>query len=434
MVNMPHWPKNLSLSNRDNLEDIKKILHNLGNPQNSLPPVIHVAGTNGKASVISFLQAILLAENYKIHCHISPHIHRCNERIVISGSEISDNYLYEILEEIRLNSQNIVLSFSEAMIIAAILVFSRNAADICLIETGMGGRIDPTNIIDDKILTIITPISFDHEEFLGKTIAAIASEKVHIMRSNIPAIIGPQSQDAGKIIELYSLEINNIFKHFEQDYDLEINEDDSFNFRYNNLTINNLPKPSLEGQHQYINAAMAVASLCALEEFYPNKFKISEDSIKNGLKLAKNPGRLEKIDISHTNFSENIEIWLDGAHNIAGFFALARWLEEQMMFDQMHNKEKENYLIVGFTSGKVRSEFFSFFANMIDFICPIRVAGEPNPENAQIISQNIINIPNQCQDDLSDAINFLLQRSNNNCRIIIAGSLYLARDVKDFLT
>ena len=429
MVLMPHWPKNISLSNRDNLNDIQIILDNLGNPEKSLPPVIHIAGTNGKASSMSFLYAIFNDANYQIHNHISPHIHRCNERIIIAGKEISDDNLYQILEEIRINSQNINLSFSEAMIIAAIISFSRNKADLCLIETGMGGRIDPTNIISDKILTIITPISFDHEEFLGQTIAAIASEKAHIMRSNVPSIIAPQSQEAGKIIEFHSLEIGNILKHFDQDFDIEINENDSFNFRYNNHILENLPKPSLEGEHQYINAATAIAAIFALKEFYPNKFQITENNIKNGLKMSKNAGRLEKIDILRPNWTKNDQIWLDGAHNIAGFFALARWLEEQIMFDEMNEIQRENYLIVGFTKGKVRSEFFSFFEDMIDFICPIRVAGEPNPENSEIIAKKIAKIPNQCQDNLLDAIDFLVQKSHKNCRIIIAGSLYLARDL-----
>lgn len=429
MVNMPHWPKpNLSNCQRDNLDDIKKILNNLGNPQNNLPPVIHVAGTNGKASVMAFLQAIFEDAGYKSHSHISPHIHRCNERILISGHEIMDDYLYQILEEIRINCQNIDLTFSEAMIIASILVFSRNPADICLIETGMGGRIDPTNAIDSKILTIITPISYDHEEFLGKTIAAIASEKAHIMRSNVPAIIGPQTRDAGKVIELHSLEINNILKHFDHDYNIEINEDDSFDFQYGDNNLINLPKPSLEGQHQYINCAIAVASIIALNDFCPDKFKITQDNIKNGLRNAKNPGRLEKIDINHSNLNQNDEIWIDGAHNIGGFYALAIWLEEQIMMDEIQGIERQNYLIVGFTKSKVKEEFFGFFDNMIDHICSIRVAGEPNPENANIIAKKIINIDNSCQDDLSSAIDFLVTKSDKNCRIIICGSLYLARD------
>lgn len=430
MVLMPHWPKNFLNCQRDNLGDIKKILSNLGSPEKSLPPVIHVAGTNGKASTISFLQSIFTDANYKVHLHISPHIHRCNERIIIAGQEISDDYLYKILEEIRINSENINLTFSEAMIIAAILVFSRNEADICFIETGMGGRIDPTNVINNKVLSVITPISFDHEDFLGQTIAAIASEKSHIMRSNIPAIIAPQAKDAGKIIELHSLEIGNILKHFGRDFDIEINENDSFYFQYKSQNLDNLPKPALEGEHQYINASLALATIFALEEFYPKKFKITEENITNGLKLAKNPGRLEKINLFHKNLNQNDEIWLDGAHNIAGFFALARWLEEQIMADEISGIKKENYLIVGFTVGKVRESFFVFFENMIDFICPIRVAGEPNPENANIIAKKIINIRNQPQDNLFDAIDFLANnKSNKNCRIIIAGSLYLARDV-----
>ncbi|MFT4717777.1 MAG: dihydrofolate synthase/folylpolyglutamate synthase [Rickettsiales bacterium] len=433
MVLMPHWPKSPLIScNRDDLSDIKRILDNLGNPEKSLPPIIHVAGTNGKASTISFLQGIFTSANYKIHAHMSPHIHRCNERIIIAGEEISDDYLYQILEEVRLSSGNINLTFSEAMIIAAILTFSRNDADICFIEAGMGGRIDPTNAIDDKILSIITPISFDHEKFLGQTIYAIASEKSHIMRTNIPAIIGPQALDAGKAIEIRSLVIDNVLKHFDQDFDIEINENNSFNFKYGDSLLQNLPKPSLEGEHQYINSSLAIATIFTLEEFYPNKFTINENDIRNGLENAKNPGRLEKIDIIHPHLDKNDEIWLDGAHNIGGFYALARWLEERIVDDEINDIERENYLLVGFTEGKVREEFFSFFEEMIDFVCSIRVSGEPNPENAEIIANKVVNINNSCKDDMSDAINFLSQRSKKSCRIIICGSLYLARDLREF--
>jgi dihydrofolate synthase/folylpolyglutamate synthase len=424
MVYLPHWPIPSKNTFTDfDLNRIRSILQKLDNPQNKLPPVIHVAGTNGKGSVIAFFASILVAAGYKTHIYTSPHLHHVNERIVIAGNAIDDGYLYEILEEIRSKSEGVFPSLFEGLTIASILAFSRNQADICLIETGMGGRVDATNIIDNKILTIITSISLDHTEFLGNNLAAIAAEKSYIMRKNIPAIIAPQDREAGAMLEIRALEIDAPLIHAEDNFNFKINSDKSFDFFYKNIILEKLPQPGLEGNHQYLNAALAIAGILTIKNF-----KINEEQIAQGLKQVKWPSRIEKINNNLNKLLKNkeSEIWIDGAHNTGGAFVLANWIKSK-------NDDKLNYLITGFTKNKSKTEFFQPFKNIINYICAVRVEGEPNPENSDIIKTKIkeAEIIAEEQDDLIDAINFLVNLNPDKpCRIVITGSLYLARDVK----
>ncbi|MES2677916.1 MAG: Mur ligase family protein [Pseudomonadota bacterium] len=408
MVYLPHFPipnKN-SISN-NSPEKLRKILLKLGNPQDQLPPTIHIAGTNGKGSTAAFLASIFQAANYKTHIYTSPHLHHCNERIVVANNQIDDGYLYEMLEEIRITAGEINLTLFEGLTLAAILAFSKNPADICIIETGMGGRVDATNVIDKKIATILTAISFDHQEFLGNNLFAIACEKSHIMRPNIPCIIAPQNQEIITAIEQRSAEISNQLIYLDNDLPI--------------------PKPALEGAHQYVNAALAITTINNI-----SGFKISQTDINNGLKNVKWSSRLEKLN--HSLLKPDDELWIDGAHNQAGFEVLANWISEKIADDET-KKPKRNYLITGFSKNKSKPEFFLPFKDIIDFICTVRVAGEPNAEQAEVILEKILEagieeVKNE--DDLFDAINFLVNLdSENPCRIIICGSLYLARDVRN---
>ncbi|MCE3254777.1 MAG: folylpolyglutamate synthase [Rickettsiaceae bacterium] len=428
MVYLPHFPIPNKLAISDNSpEKLQKILTKLGSPQENLPPVIHVAGTNGKGSAIAFLASIFQSAGYKTHIYTSPHLHHCNERIVISGNQIDDGYLYEILEEVRLASDGVALTLFEGLTLAAILAFSKNPADICLIETGMGGRVDATNVIDKKIATILTPISFDHQEFLGNSLFAIACEKSHTMRPNVPCIIAAQDIEAAKAIKLRSVEITNPLFEFGKDFRISVNEDGSFDFKYLDESLTNLAKPGLPGWHQYFNSALAIAAICLVR----NYFSISKDQINEGLKSVKWPSRLEKLH--HKLLKEDDELWIDGAHNPNGAEALSDWVKEQIVDDFEKQKPKRNYLITGFSKNKAKQEFFTPFKDVVDFICAVRVKGEPNPEEAEIITQRILESGIEevlAKENLSEAIDFLVNLdSENPCRIIICGSLYLARDL-----
>ncbi len=187
MIYMPHWPKPLGRRPKDfSLERMKSFLSKLGNPEKKMPPAIHIAETNGKGSTLSFMRYIMQAAGYKVHAYTSPHLVNFNERIVVAGSHVDENELYSLLEKCRSAIADQPITLFEAATIAAFLVFSHHEADVTLIEVGMGGRLDATNVIDNPILTIITSIALDHMEYLGPTVETIAGEKAGIMKHNVP--------------------------------------------------------------------------------------------------------------------------------------------------------------------------------------------------------------------------------------------------------
>ena len=190
----------------------------MGNPHKKLPPTIHIAGTNGKGSSTAFFAEIFKQSNYKFHTYTSPHLHESNERIVLNGEKISDNYLYQIMEEVRLAAGETHFTFMEAFTCGAFLAFSRIEADILILECGMGGRIDITNILDQKLLTLITPVSFDHVEYLGTTIERIALEKAMIMRPNTPLIVSSQASEAKNIIKILADDQKLPAYYYDQDF------------------------------------------------------------------------------------------------------------------------------------------------------------------------------------------------------------------------
>jgi dihydrofolate synthase/folylpolyglutamate synthase len=446
---LPHWPIPATFGNRKIdyeavFDRMSQVLQRLGNPHLKLPPVIHVAGTNGKGSVIAFLAAIFKSAGYSSHIYTSPHLHDCNERIIIADQKISDNELFLAMEESRIAAKDTPLTFFEGFTIGAMLAFSQKQADICLIETGMGGRIDATNIIEQKLATILTPISFDHTEYLGHSIERIALEKSLIIRKNTPVIVSSQANKARKIIEIIASDYNSPMILYDRDFEIILNEDNSFDFTYHQKkssnqdpSYKNLSPPILIGQHQYINAATAIATIATINDFYPNLFKINQDQINLGLKKAKWPSRLERITNNLTKLLKNdsSELIIDGAHNQSGAFAIAKWILEQKLNDQKNQISKKNFLIVGFSKNKCKTEFLENFINIVDDICSIRVWGEPNPESAEIIRDigQSINLTIKPQSDIAQAINYLAKSINyDQCRIIICGSLHLARDVNKF--
>ncbi|MFT6332432.1 MAG: dihydrofolate synthase/folylpolyglutamate synthase [Lentimonas sp.] len=431
MVFLPHYPKN-QISNHvksseERLEMLRVILQKLNNPQQNLPPVIHVAGTNGKGSICTFLAAILQQSNYKTHIYTSPHLHHCNERISVAGNLISDGNLHRNLEEVRAAAEGENLTLFEALTLAAILAFSQNKADICIIETGMGGKFDATNLIDQKIATILSEISFDHQEFLGDQLGAIALHKAGIMRPRTPCFLAPQNVAANLMIKITSLEIENELFSFDEDFTIEANSDGGFNFSFGEKEFNNLPKPTLAGNHQYLNASLAIATLSFLEDF-----KIPQLAIEKGLKNAFLPSRLQKMSCKILNPED--EIYLDGAHNQSGFEALSEWICEKISQDEKSQKSKRNYLITGFSKGKAKAELFEPFKEIIDFICPVKVLGESNSENPKEVLCEVLKSEIEealIAGNLEETIRFLVNLDQQNpCRIVICGSFYLARDFK----
>ncbi len=444
MVYLPHFPIPSSLGKAQIdyetvFERMFEVLDKLNNPHKKLPKVIHVAGTNGKGSTASLLAKIFSCTNYKTHLYTSPHLHDCNERIVLNGEKISDSFLFEVMESVRIASQNIKLSFMEAFTIGAFLAFSKVEGDILIVECGMGGRIDATNIIEEKLATIITPISFDHMEYLGNSIERIALEKAMIMRPNTPLIVASQPKDALQIIDILAKDQLIPTYYYDQDFSVMFDEeskefDIEFFGKKENYYLENIPKPSLQGFHQYINFSTAIACILAIKEQFPNLFGINQEHINKAVSNVSWPNRLEKINNNLNKILQNnkSEIWIDGAHNVAGAFALARWIIERKSED---NFNKKVFVITGFSRNKCKKEFLENFRDVCDEILAIEVEGEPYPEKAEIISQiaTSIEIKNHTCSDLLDAIHYIAINNNyEEVLIIICGSLHLARDVRKF--
>lgn len=430
---LPHWPIPSTLGNRQIdyetvFERMDAVLKKLANPHQKLPPVIHIAGTNGKGSTAALIAEIFTQAGKKVHLYTSPHLHDCNERIVLCGEKISDNFLFEVMEEARLAAEGVALTFMEAFTIGAFLAFSKIPADFLVLETGMGGRIDATNIVEKKLATVITPISFDHMEYLGNSIERIALEKAMIMRPQTPLIVASQPEQAKNIIKILADDQKIPAYFYDEDFVIELSDESDefakknggeFNFHCNGFSLENLPKPALAGDHQYINFATAIATIIAISD--------EEEVIKaipRAIKSVKWPSRLEKVSNSLIKIlPPESELWIDGAHNEGGAFALAQWISNQ--------PPKRNFCLVGFSKNKCKPKFLEKFKNVAELVA-VRVNGEPYPEDPEVISKigEEIGMKIVPFSNLSDALYFISKNTADPCRVVICGSLHLARDVK----
>ena len=298
-------------------------MNELDNPHEKLPPTIHIAGTNVKVQLLPCLKTYLCNQTTRLTAYTSPHLIEFNERIKLQNKPISDSHLRELLEETKAASDKlkIIPTFFEGTTIAAFLAFQRNPADILLLETGLGGRLDCTNVISSPILTIITTISYDHTEQLGKTLKKIATEKAGIIKKNVPCIIGPQTQEVYDILieKCMRLELPS----FCYEYDF-VSQKTEKGFKYYSKNVDiELPAPNLIGEHQILNASMAIAATTILN----NKFKISKQKIQQGITSTNWPGRIQYINQERVKniVGENIKIYIDGAHNEAGASSLSHW-------------------------------------------------------------------------------------------------------------
>ena len=443
MVYLPHWPIPSTLGKREIdyetvFERMEIVLKKLGNPHQKLPPVIHVAGTNGKGSAVSLIAKIFSCAGKKVHIYTSPHLHDCNERIILDGEKISDSFLFEIMEEVRIAADETPLTFAEAFVIGTFLAFSKIPADIAIIECGMGGRIDATNIIEKKLATVLMPISFDHVEYLGNSIERIALEKAMIMRPETPLIVASQPSAAKNIIKILATDQKIPAYFYDEDFEILLDEESGeFDFKFGNTFFENLPKPALQGSHQYINFATAIAtSLLATDD-------LQLTTIAQAITSAHWPSRLEKIQNNLNKILKNSasEIWIDGAHNEAGAFALVKWIAEKTRSPYLGGKSSrsatmgaQNFVICGFSRNKCKKEFLEKFRNFAEVVA-VRVDGEPNPENAEKISEVGAEVGMKifAAEDLAEAIFYISKICGDEpCRIVICGSLHLARDVRRF--
>lgn len=412
-MDLPFWPNPIGYRNIDfGLERVYKLLERLDNPHLKLPPTIHIAGTNGKGSTLAFLRSILQESNLKIHSYTSPHLVNFNERIILANNEIDDKFLNEILSQCQKAAQmkpRINVTFFEGITVAAFLAFSRVKADILLLETGMGGRLDATNVLNKVLCSIITPISLDHSEFLGKTIAKIAQEKSGIIKENCPIFSAKQLKSAFNRIKNTANAKKSPFKAFNCDWSIKINKN-NFIFKGFDKEICFL-NPTLIGKHQIENASLAIAVILGQKQF-----KITEKQLKLGLKNAFWPARLQKID----NFNhKNHQIYLDGGHNISAATAINNFLKSQ--------KNIKKYVIFAMLETKDSQKFLSKIASQTTKLIAIKAKHQNQFQDLK----KIVKTAQKLKINATAAQNFeeafkICNLEQENALILICGSLYFA--------
>ena len=372
------------------LTRLNLLMKKFQDPQDQLSNVIHIAGTNGKGSTASFLKEIVEAHGYSVNVYTSPHLINFNERIRIKKKKISEEILINILEEIEAKNENKPITFFEITTAAAFIAFQRNASDINIIETGLGGRLDATNIINKKRICIITKLGFDHTEYLGDTIEKIANEKAGILRENVTTIIA--KQDNPQAYKALIASAKNMKANL---------------IKLENISSRNLL--GLKGSHQYDNASSAYT---AAKLVIPN---ISQEKTKVGLKKIQWHGRIEHIKIGKiTEFRNNITI-LDGSHNEDGAIVLDKYLKE-------HSKEKYQ-LIIGMLNNRSARDFVNIFRSNISRAFAIsipEVKSSYNPSDLTIQLRSI-GLSAFSSESLEDA----LKKTDRDLPLLITGSLYL---------
>jgi dihydrofolate synthase/folylpolyglutamate synthase len=362
------------------------LLAALGNPHLHLPPVIHVAGTNGKGSTIAFLKSIYEAAGLSVHVYTSPHLIQFNERIVLGGAQITDDQLLHYFDLIDKANDGASITFFEYTTALAFKAFADNPADICLLETGLGGRLDCTNVIQNPLATLITPIGYDHTEWLGHDIKAIAGEKAGIIKAGVPCFISPQSHDVIDVFEIKADELNAPLHIVKTKHDL--------------------PALGLIGEHQKDNASVAI------EVVRKNHDDINDDIITKGLKNTKWPARMEKI-------SNDPEIWFDCGHNAEGAKTIAQQLK-QWKDDESNTPV---HLILGLAADKNPNEFLKQIINHIDTLTCVDLLNARNPQSGEELKEKLDMLTNSYH--YRDINELLANIGKNNNKIIITGSLYL---------
>ena len=402
-----------------NLSRVKSILSKLGNPEATLSNVIHIAGTNGKGSTLAFLKSCLIENNYSVNAFVSPHLKTLNERIIIKGSIIDDDSLDQVIRECFSILGKKKISFFEFMTACAFELFKRNTSDWSLIEVGMGGSYDATNSIPNKDLSIITPISLDHEIFLGDTIKKIAIEKLGIINHKSTVVFGPQEESLEDLIKDNLSQKNSTGFFYGRDWTIKkINKIIKYEDGDNKIEFQSI---GLKGDHQIINAGMCIASLKILQK--KEKIELNDNQIKDGIAKTFWPGRLMELSrgLKIIN-NDSCDIWVDGCHNPAGSNAIA----EEIIRMNEKNK-KETVLILGMSKGKKIDKFLYNFKGIINeiLVVPIKNRESINFDQVTNASKGMgFNILEK--QSISEALESIALR--DNLRILICGSLYLAAE------
>lgn len=419
-------PKGFDLS----LDRIRSLLKKLGDPHLHIPPVFHVAGTNGKGSTAAFLRAILEASGKKVHVHTSPHLVNWNERYRIGasggGKLVEDTELEEaILQAEQANGGQPITVF-EIMSAVAFLLFRKFPADYCIIEVGLGGRFDATNVIANPVACLITPIGLDHEAYLGNTLEKIAYEKAGIIKNGAPVIVGLQDQGARDVIVERARECGSNISVAREDFDFH---EECGRFIFQDETgLLDMPIPSLVGEHQLANAALAIA---ACRKTIP---ELENDVFADAMVNTSWPGRMERLQpglltkgLSRKGRTQNDvapEIWIDGGHNPHA----ANVVSSQL------SKARDNrplIMIVGMLTTKEPSGFFSAFTSLAEIVFTVPVSdSDAGFDPAELADKaGMHGFEARPFDSLESALEEAVDTFGPDIRILICGSLYLVGEV-----
>lgn len=393
------------------LDRLTRLLDTLGNPERRLPPVIHLAGTNGKGSTQAMIRAGLEADGLRVHAYTSPHLARFHERIRLAGELISEPALMALLDECEAANGGENITFFEVTTAAAMLAFARTPADFTLLEVGLGGRLDATNVIDAPALTIITPVSIDHQQYLGETLPEIAGEKAGILKRRVPCIVGPQQEAALEVIEARAARLGApLFVHGQHWHASE--ERDRLIFQDEDGLVD-LPLPILPGPHQIENAGAAIAALRVLKKGNPEA----------AVTRATWPARMQRLSTGPlTEAAPEAEIWLDGGHNPAGGKAVAATLARM--------PARETHLICGMLNTKDVGGYLTPMAPQIASLTAVSIPGEANtlPAEATEAAAKACGMTARSSVDVLTALREITAR-NPRARVLICGSLYLAGQI-----
>ena len=407
-------PKVIDLS----LGRIERLLARLDNPHLKLASVVHVAGTNGKGSTLAFLRAALEAAGLRIHVYTSPHLVRFNERIRLGGEIIADQALSALLDECEAANAGEPITFFEITTAAAFLAFARAPADIVLLETGLGGRLDATNLIPRPAACAITPVSLDHQHYLGDTLAQIAGEKAGILKPGVACAVAAQAPAAASAIETRARQVGTTLFLEGRDWKIARREN---GLEYTDQRgVRALPRPSLPGAHQTGNAGLALATLALLDQ---QGLGIPVAALAQGIARAEWPARLQRLTRGPLAalLPQGWELWLDGGHNPAAGQALAA---EAAIW----TRECPVHLVFGMINSKDVAGFLAPLVPHVRSLYTLAIPGEANAMPAETLAKVAqgLGFAAKTASDAAAAIKALVAHDPAPRRILICGSLYLA--------